>query len=49
MRYVCIPGHLLRRALKLVQEWAMIQRVKLPEDWRLRRENAPPKKVEPLP
>jgi hypothetical protein len=44
-----IQGQLPRRALNLVQEWAMIHREELLEDWRLCRENAPPKKVEPLP
>jgi len=44
-----IQGQLPRRALNLVQEWAMIHREELLEDWRLCRENAPPKKAEPLP
>jgi len=42
-------GELPRRALGLVQEWAMIHREELQEDWRLSRENALPAKIEPLP
>jgi hypothetical protein len=34
--------------LNLVQEWAMIHKEELLEDWRLCRANAPPAKVEPL-
>jgi hypothetical protein len=36
------------RALNLVQEWAMISREELLEDWRLCRDNERPNKVEPL-
>ena len=43
-----MEGHLPRRALNLVQEWAMIHKEELLEDWRLCRANAPPAKVEPL-
>ena len=43
-----IQGELPRRALNLVQEWAMIHREELLEDWRLCRENTRPNKVEPL-
>jgi Domain of unknown function (DUF4160) len=43
-----IEGQLPRRALSLVQEWAMIHRVELLEDWRFCRENAAPAKIEPL-
>ena len=43
-----IHGQLPRRALNLVQEWAMIHREELLEDWRLCRENASPAKIEPL-
>jgi hypothetical protein len=43
-----IEGQLPRRALNLVQEWAMIHREELLEDWRLCRENTPPTKIEPL-
>jgi Domain of unknown function (DUF4160) len=43
-----IQGQLPRRALNLVQEWAMIHREELLEDWRLCRENASPAKIEPL-
>jgi hypothetical protein len=42
-------GELPSRALRLVQEWAMIHKEELLEDWRLCRENAPPAKIEPLP
>jgi hypothetical protein len=41
-------GYLPRRALALVQEWAMIHRVELLDNWRLCRENTPPEKIEPL-
>jgi Domain of unknown function (DUF4160) len=43
-----IQGELPRRALILVQEWAMIHREELFEDWRLCRENRSPAKIEPL-
>jgi hypothetical protein len=43
-----IEGQLPRVALNLVQEWAMIQREELLEDWRLCRGNTPPTKIEPL-
>ncbi|HME08854.1 MAG TPA: DUF4160 domain-containing protein [Bryobacteraceae bacterium] len=43
-----IEGELPRRALNLVQEWAMIHRVELLEDWRLCRGNARPARIEPL-
>ncbi len=43
-----LEGKLPRRALTLVQEWAMIHREELFEDWRLCRENARPSKIEPL-
>jgi Domain of unknown function (DUF4160) len=45
-------GQLPRRALSLVQEWAMIQmihREELLEDWRLCRENTLPAAIDPLP
>jgi hypothetical protein len=41
--------HLPRRALNLVQEWAMMHREELLEDWRLCREKAQPANIEPLP
>jgi Domain of unknown function (DUF4160) len=41
-------GYLPGRALALVQEWAMIHRAELLENWRLCRENTPPGKIEPL-
>jgi len=43
-----IEGQLPARALNLVQEWAMIHREELLEDWRLCRDNVQPNKVEPL-
>jgi len=44
-----IQGQLPRRALNLVEEWAMIHREELLEDWQLCRENTVPAKIEPLP
>jgi hypothetical protein len=44
-----MEGELPGRALKLVQEWAMIHREELSEDWRLCRAQAPPANIEPLP
>ena len=44
-----LEGHLPRRALNLVQEWAMMHREELLEDWRLCREKAQPANIEPLP
>jgi hypothetical protein len=43
-----LQGQLPQRALSLAQEWAMIHREELLENWRLCRENARPKQVEPL-
>lgn len=43
-----LHGHLPGRALNLVQEWAMMHKEELMEDWRLCRENALPAKIEPL-
>ncbi len=43
-----IEGQLPRRALDLVQEWAMMHKEELFENWRLCRENSPPAKIEPL-
>jgi len=43
-----IEGQLPRRALSLVQEWAIIHRGELLEDWRLCRENTRPTKIDPL-
>ena len=43
-----LEGTLPARALRLVQEWAMMHREELLEDWRLCRENAPPARIEPL-
>jgi hypothetical protein len=41
-------GELPGRALNLVQEWAIIHREELLEDWRLCRENSLPAMIEPL-
>ncbi|SPE34206.1 conserved hypothetical protein [Candidatus Sulfopaludibacter sp. SbA6] len=43
-----IEGRLPRRALELVQEWAMIHRAELEDNWRLRSEKALPAKIDPL-
>jgi Domain of unknown function (DUF4160) len=43
-----LQGQLPIRALNLVQEWAMIHREELLEDWRLCRDNEQPNKVQPL-
>ncbi|MEO8592590.1 MAG: DUF4160 domain-containing protein [Candidatus Solibacter sp.] len=43
-----LEGRLPARALKLVQEWAMMNRVELEENWRLCRQNAAPERIEPL-
>jgi hypothetical protein len=43
-----IQGQLPSRALNMVQEWAMIHKQELVEDWRLCRDNEQPNKVEPL-
>ena len=44
-----LEGRLPGRALNLVQEWAMIHREELLDDWRLCREKARPLNIEPLP
>jgi hypothetical protein len=43
-----LEGELPRRALNLVQEWAMIHKEELAEDWRLCREKAQPLNIAPL-
>ncbi|MGA7239547.1 MAG: DUF4160 domain-containing protein [Bryobacteraceae bacterium] len=43
-----VEGHLPRRALNLVREWAIMHREELHDTWRLRRENAQPAKIDPL-
>ena len=43
-----IKDQLPRRGLSLIQEWAMMHREELLEDWRLCRENIPPRKIDPL-
>jgi hypothetical protein len=43
-----LQGHLPSRALNLVQEWAIIHKEELREDWRLCREKEAPAKIEPL-
>jgi len=45
---MAIEGALPRRALALVEEWGMIHRAQLTENWRLCREKAHPGKIEPL-
>ncbi len=44
-----IQGELPPRALNLVQEWAMIHKEELVQDWRLCRDNSLPVRIEPLP
>lgn len=44
-----LEGSLPPRALNLVQEWAMIHKEELLEDWRVCREKEPPGKIDPLP
>jgi hypothetical protein len=43
-----LQGQLPRRALNRVQERAMIHKEELLADWRCRRANTPPAKIEPL-
>jgi hypothetical protein len=43
-----IEGRLPRRALSLVQEWCVLHREALEEDWRLARERKRLNKIEPL-
>jgi hypothetical protein len=43
--FAIIRGELPRRELELAQEWAMIHREELIENWRWCRENLPPEKV----
>ncbi len=43
-----LEGQIPPRALSLVQEWAMMHREELLQDWRLCREKAPPARIEPL-
>ena len=43
-----IQGQLPRRALGLVQEWAMIHREELLADWGCCRDKTAPAKIEPL-
>jgi hypothetical protein len=43
-----MEGELPRRALALVEEWGMIHKEELFENWRLCREKAQPGKIEPL-
>ena len=44
-----MEGHMPRRALSLVLEWAQEHRAELIEDWELCSKNQPPKKIRPLP
>jgi hypothetical protein len=43
-----LQGELPRRAFGLVQEWAMIHKEELLEDWRRCRDKTAPAKIEPL-
>ena len=43
-----VRGHLPRRALSLVLEWAQEHRAELIEDWELCSSNQPPNKIIPL-
>jgi len=43
-----LEGHLGRRALALVLEWAQEHRAELLEDWKLCAHNQSPKKIRPL-
>jgi len=43
-----IKGHLPKRALMLVLEWATEHRAELLEDWELCEKNQSPKKISPL-
>ncbi len=44
-----MEGQLPPRALSLVQEWAMMHKEELLEDWLRCREKAPPVPIQPLP
>jgi hypothetical protein len=44
-----LEGGLPGRALKLVEEWAIIHKEQLLVDWQLCQENTLPEKIEPLP
>lgn len=44
-----MQGQLPRRALTLVQEWAMMHREELELNWHLCRDNARPANIDPLP
>jgi hypothetical protein len=43
-----MEGQLPRRALNLIEEWAIIHKEELLKDWRLCRENTPPARIDPL-
>lgn len=43
-----LEGRLPRRALNLVQEWAMMHREELVQNWQLCRDKAAPAKIDPL-
>lgn len=43
-----IEGELPRRALNLVEEWAIMHKEELLEDWRLCREKRTPSNIAPL-
>ena len=43
-----LKGKMPRRPLALVLEWAQEHRAELMEDWKLCKQNQPPKKISPL-
>lgn len=45
---VVSAGHLPRRALAMVLEWASLHRQELLDDWRLAEQHEPLKPIEPL-
>ena len=47
-RLEVIEGHLPRRALELVLDWAELHKAELTEDWNLCQTKQQPKKIEPL-
>jgi len=47
-RLELIEGHLPRRALELVLDWAELHQAELIEDWNLCKTKQQPKKIEPL-
>lgn len=47
-RLELIEGHLPRRALELVLDWAELHQEELLKDWQLCQAQKPPRKIEPL-